>query len=186
MASLTRWTWDWVNSRSWWWTGRPGMLRFMGSQRVRQDLETELNWTISSNVSFLLVSIFFFIFLKSDVLINLKEKGYHWPSKTAIWDVKVIVRNFFPLSPLSLLPLRLQTFLHAMPQCNEKAEALLKYFLIAFNLHPSLFPFARSANHPHLDKMVRKPTCLVSFPWLSETISNEVLKSHHYVSSKPS
>ena len=34
MASLTRWTWVWVNSGSWWWTGRPGMLRFMGSQRV--------------------------------------------------------------------------------------------------------------------------------------------------------
>ena len=32
MASLTQWTWVWVNSRSWWWTGRPGMLRFMGLQ----------------------------------------------------------------------------------------------------------------------------------------------------------
>ena len=37
MASLTRWTWVWVNSGSWWWTGRPGMLRFMGSQRVGHD-----------------------------------------------------------------------------------------------------------------------------------------------------
>ena len=45
MASPTRWTWVWVNSRSWWWTGRPGMLRFMGSQRVGQDWATELNWT---------------------------------------------------------------------------------------------------------------------------------------------
>ena len=44
MASLTRWTWVWVNSRSWWWTGRPGMLRFMGLQRVRHDWVTELNW----------------------------------------------------------------------------------------------------------------------------------------------
>ena len=44
MASLTRWTWVWVNSRSWWWTGRPGVLRFMGSQRVRHDWATELNW----------------------------------------------------------------------------------------------------------------------------------------------
>ena len=38
MASQTRWTWVWVNSRSWWWTGRPG------SQRVRHDWATELNW----------------------------------------------------------------------------------------------------------------------------------------------
>ena len=45
MASLTRWTWVWVNSGSWWWTGRPGVLRFMGSQRVRHDWATELNWT---------------------------------------------------------------------------------------------------------------------------------------------
>ena len=45
MASLTQWTWVWVSSGSWWWTGRPGVLRFMGSQRVRHDWATELNWT---------------------------------------------------------------------------------------------------------------------------------------------
>ena len=45
MVSLTEWTWVWVNSRSWWWTGRPGVLPFMGSQRVRHDWATELNWT---------------------------------------------------------------------------------------------------------------------------------------------
>ena len=44
MASLTEWTWVWVSSRSWWWTGRPGMLQFMGSQRVGHDWVTELNW----------------------------------------------------------------------------------------------------------------------------------------------
>ena len=41
MASRTRWTWVWVNSRSWWWTGRPGVLRFMGSQRVGHNWATE-------------------------------------------------------------------------------------------------------------------------------------------------
>ena len=45
MASLTRWMWVWVNSRSWWWTGRPGVLQFMGSQGVGHDWATELNWT---------------------------------------------------------------------------------------------------------------------------------------------
>ena len=44
MASPTWWTWVWVNSGSWWWTGRPGMLQFMGSQRVGYDWVTELNW----------------------------------------------------------------------------------------------------------------------------------------------
>ena len=43
MVSPTRWTWVWVNSGSWWWTGRPGVLRFMGLQRVGHDWATELN-----------------------------------------------------------------------------------------------------------------------------------------------
>ena len=51
MASLTWWTWVWVNSRSWWWTGKPGVLWFMGSQRVGQDWVTELNWSSSGNSS---------------------------------------------------------------------------------------------------------------------------------------
>ena len=44
MATLARWTWVWENSGSWWWTGRPGVLRFIGSQRVGHDWATELNW----------------------------------------------------------------------------------------------------------------------------------------------
>ena len=46
MASLTRWMWVCVNSGSWWWTGRPGMLWFMGLQRVGQDWVTDLIWYI--------------------------------------------------------------------------------------------------------------------------------------------
>ena len=42
MTSPTRWTWVWVNSRSWWWIGRPGMLWFMGLQRFWHDWVTEL------------------------------------------------------------------------------------------------------------------------------------------------
>ena len=45
MASPTWWTWVWASSGSWWWTGMPGLLWFMGSQRVRHDWVTELNWT---------------------------------------------------------------------------------------------------------------------------------------------
>ena len=44
MASLTQWTWVWVSSRSWWWTGKPGVLQSRGLQRVRQDWVAELNW----------------------------------------------------------------------------------------------------------------------------------------------
>ena len=46
MASLIQGMWVWVNSRSWWWTGRPGMLQFMGLQRVGHDWVTELNWIL--------------------------------------------------------------------------------------------------------------------------------------------
>ena len=50
MASRTQWIWVWVDSGSWWWTGRPGVLRFMGlqSQTWLSDW-TELNWCSSSS-----------------------------------------------------------------------------------------------------------------------------------------
>ena len=49
MASPTRWTWVWVNSGSWWWTRRPGVLRFMGSKRAGHDWATELtDWLIDT------------------------------------------------------------------------------------------------------------------------------------------
>ena len=57
MASLTRWTGFWVNSGSWWWTGRPGVLWFMGSKRVGHDWATELNWTEE-----------FFIYFENNIL----------------------------------------------------------------------------------------------------------------------
>ena len=44
MASLTQWTWVWVDSGSWWWTGKPGVLQSMGLQRVGHDWAAELNW----------------------------------------------------------------------------------------------------------------------------------------------
>ena len=48
MASPTQWRWVWVDSGSWWWTGRPGMLRVMGLQRVRRDWATELDWIVGN------------------------------------------------------------------------------------------------------------------------------------------
>ena len=45
MASPPQWTWVWASSGSWWWTGKPGVLQSIGSQRVRHDWVTELNWT---------------------------------------------------------------------------------------------------------------------------------------------
>ena len=45
MALPTQWIWVWVNSGSWWWTGKPGVLQSMGLQRVGYNRVTELNWT---------------------------------------------------------------------------------------------------------------------------------------------
>ena len=73
MASLTQWTWAWVNSGSLWWTGRPGMLRFMGSQRIRHDWETELNWT---RVIFSKYELIMSFVLKA-LLLYLKYKPHH-------------------------------------------------------------------------------------------------------------
>ena len=57
MSSSSLWTWVWVCSRSWWWTGKPGVLQSMGSQRVRHDWVTELN-TLFSNSNYSTVLLF--------------------------------------------------------------------------------------------------------------------------------
>ena len=56
MASPTQWTWVWVSSRSWWWTGKPGVLQSMGLQSVGYDWKTELNWTIFNIWKFYYIS----------------------------------------------------------------------------------------------------------------------------------
>ena len=46
MPSPTQWTWVWVDPGSWWWTGRPGVLQFIGSQRVGHNWVSEPNWCL--------------------------------------------------------------------------------------------------------------------------------------------
>ena len=74
MASLTQWMWVWVNSRNWWWTGRPGVLRFMGLQRVGHDWAARLNWT-ELNVDFSVMMVRFVIW---NNLYRIKEIGVEW------------------------------------------------------------------------------------------------------------
>ena len=57
MALLTRCTWVWVSSRSWWWTGKPGVLQYIGSQRVGHNWETDLNLTWKLALLFLTIII---------------------------------------------------------------------------------------------------------------------------------
>ena len=63
MGSPTQWTWVWVDSRSWWWTGKPGVLQSMGSQKVGLDWATELNWTEHYSKSRNVIVIFSTFFL---------------------------------------------------------------------------------------------------------------------------
>ena len=76
MASSTWWAWIWLDSECWWWTGWPGMLRFTGSQKVRHDWTTELNW--NELIPFWLVE-----FLMRNQLITDRSSLYiiwHFPS----------------------------------------------------------------------------------------------------------
>jgi len=73
MASLTQWTWVWVSSGSWRWTGKPGVLQSMGSQRVQHDWVTELNWWelwSSFAASSLSLLPYFLLILSSFVLLQ--------------------------------------------------------------------------------------------------------------------
>ena len=84
MASPTRWTWVWANSRSSWWTGRPGVLQFMGLQRVRHDWVTELNWYANSQHFFITVMLQYIILNLATVyvgnLVNRNKNIFHWTS----------------------------------------------------------------------------------------------------------
>ena len=70
MASPTPWTWVWVNTGSWWWTGKPGMLQFMGSQRVGHDWATEL---LIKCILRIIFSICYFLYLENVLLARLNS-----------------------------------------------------------------------------------------------------------------
>ena len=78
MASLTRWTWVWVNSRSWWWTGRSGVLRSMGSQRVGHNWATDLIWYFPLSILF----ISWFLMLQLLWINPLGYKNEQWVSES--------------------------------------------------------------------------------------------------------
>ena len=77
LPSPTRWTWTWARSGRWWWRGKPGKLQSMGSQRVRHDWATELNWTEVHRQLFGTITLFY-------VIQNFNEER----SKNVLWDRK--------------------------------------------------------------------------------------------------
>ena len=98
MALWTQWRWVWVNSVIWWWTGSPGLLQSMGSQRVRHDCATELNWISlqSKGLSLVFLSTTiqkhqFFgtkpsLWSNSHIHTCVLEKPYHWLHRTFCWQ----------------------------------------------------------------------------------------------------
>ena len=95
IASLTWWMWVWVNSGRWWWTGRPGVLQFMVSQRIRHDWATELNWNIQifmlTNICIASKSVLVLTTkLKLKLLIYCKETLTHFN----IWERKLYINIY--------------------------------------------------------------------------------------------
>ena len=81
MASPTQWAWVWVNPRSWWWTGRPGMLQSMGSQRVGHHWATELTDCLAKPNS-----VVFFSPLPNVLLSNLPPSVQESSSQSSIYS----------------------------------------------------------------------------------------------------
>ena len=107
MASLTRWTWVWVNSGSWWWTGRPGVLWFMGSQRVGHDWATDL---IGSGLMFTVFIPFLINCLNIYTLLGQKS----WFSRSSFPIFLNIILIFFTIWYLSqIFPLVVALMLEA-------------------------------------------------------------------------
>ena len=91
IASLTQWTWVWMNSGSWWWTGRPGMLQFMGSQRVGHDSD----WT-ELTVFIVMVNGILHLFLnKWHNLYWMVDPFSHWFLKVLVNLGRLIANYFF-------------------------------------------------------------------------------------------
>ena len=83
MASLTWWAWIWVNSGSWWWTGRPGMLWFLGLQRVGHDWATELNWAIIIVILKIHILIYILKMISKKISYPLAVT-FHFPSPSSV------------------------------------------------------------------------------------------------------
>ena len=103
MASLTQWTWVWVDSESWWWMGRPGVLQFMGSQRVRHDWTTELNWRSKC------LSIAFHRAIVINIL-TLSKKLLNWDKCSWIQCTsKLIYRKLWRTDTIQFKPIHLES-----------------------------------------------------------------------------
>ena len=117
MASLTQRTWVWVDSGSWWWTRRPGMLQFMGSRRVRHDWVTELNW-MGSDAMILVFLIFSFKLALSLSSFTLIKKLFSSSLFSAIRVVSSTCLRLLMFLPPVLIPVCNSSSLSFLLMCS--------------------------------------------------------------------
>ena len=102
MASPTQWTWVWVSSGSWWWTGRPGVLQSMGPQRVRHDWAAKLSWMDDSDPwerTFFLVTGNLFFFYSGIFKVFLIPGATHLTGCVNIHEMHHSSTNSFSVRP---------------------------------------------------------------------------------------
>ena len=109
-------TWLWVKSGSWWWTGRPGMLQFMGSQRVRHYWVTELNWTELMGAD-AMISVFWMLSFKPTYSLSSFTFIKRLFSSSSLSAIRVVSSTY----------MRLLIFLLAIliPACDSSSPAFL-------------------------------------------------------------
>ena len=130
-ASLTRWTWVWVSSGSWWWTGKPGVLKPMGlkSQIWLHDW-TELPWNVPLVSIFLKSSLVFPILLFSSI-------SLHWSLRKAFLSLLAVLwYSAFKLAYLSFSPLPLASpvFSAICKVFSDNHFAFLHFFFLGMVL----------------------------------------------------
>jgi len=117
MSSPIRWTWVWVNSRSWWWTGKSGVLPSMGLQRVRHDWVTELNWTDQiASLKFKKSSHFYKRCMNVPFPHIPVLSGWCSIKTVPVWWIKVILCNFVIFIFLLLSDLTIFFFVWGPPR----------------------------------------------------------------------
>ena len=169
MASLTQWAWVWVDSRSWWWTGRPGVLWFMGSQRVGHEWATELSWT--------------------KLCLTHCDPVPQWIRLPCPSLSPYVCSNSYPLSwwcyptiirchPLPFLP---SIFRSTRNFSNELALSMrwLKYWSFSFSISPS---------NEYSGLISCRIDCLISLQskGLSRVFSSSTVQKHKFFSAQPS
>ena len=117
MASPTQWTSIWVNSGSWWWTERPGVLQSMGPQRAGHDWASELNW-IMRNVEYLFMCL-------SVICVSFLVKSLFRSSPHFLIGLFVLILSY--ISCLYILEIKLCQLLHLQKLCPILRVVFLSY-----------------------------------------------------------